>query len=134
MTEEARAAIPPVASLAALSNSALKAVAIAVEKDVSSVVERDDLVSVVSNAVSTYTKYDLVANVGHKVGIMSVEGNNMVQQKNPHDLGMYHAQVNHRTGKQWYQIQDLDVQEVPNELITKSEVLMLLYERKNVAS
>ena len=60
------------------------------------------------------------------------QGSNMIRQTDPHDNGMYHAQVYHRMGKQWYSIQDLSVQEVPHEIITKSEVLMLLYERKDV--
>ena len=133
MTEEARSHVPLPSALSSLSNKELKSVAKTVECDIINIVERDELLRVVTKAITGYTKYDLVANVGHKVSGMSVESTNMVQQQNPHDAGMYHSQVYHRMGKQWYQINDLNVQEVPNELITKSEVLLLLYERKDVS-
>ena len=135
LTEEARANIPLVSALDGMSNSALKGIATRYvgQEQVNGIVERPELISVVSKVVSNCTKYDLVANVGHKCSQMSMDqGSNMIRQTNPHDNGMYHAQVYHRMGKQWYSIQDLSVQEVPNELITKSEVLMLLYERKDV--
>ena len=133
MTKDALLNIPVATSLNTKSNSELKLIAKNIQCNITNIVERNELLKVVTEAVIGYTKYDLVANVGHKVADVDT-GSNLVQQQNPHDAGMYHSQVYHRMGKQWYQIQDLDVQEVPNELITKSEVLMLLYERKNVVA
>ena len=55
-------------------------------------------------------------------------------QRDPHDSGSYYIHVHHRNGRQWYEIEDLRVQEIPTELISKSESLIMLFERQDVAA
>ena len=142
--------IPSITSLTNLNNNEIKTIAIQYSNNkniINGIVERDELIRVTTNIINNYTKYDLVANIGHKVSQMLVyffhyyycsttksmsvvliaeticiffsffffrsmgQGSNMIRQTNPHDNGMYHSQVYHRMGKQWYSIQDLDVSE-----------------------
>ena len=68
MTEAAKAMVPSVAALGAMSNSELKKIALgSVKKEiVQGIVERPELIRLVTGIVSNCTKYDLVGNVGHK--------------------------------------------------------------------
>ena len=59
-------------------------------------------------------------------------GINQVVQLDPHDSGSYYIHVHHRNGNQWYEIEDSRVQEIPAELISKSESLIMLFERQDV--
>ena len=72
-------------------------------------------------------KYDLVANITHD----SPAGVGKEGQSDPLQEGSYKCHVQHRGSKQWYEIQDLHVQEVMPQLIGLSESSLLIFERKS---
>ena len=49
---------------------------------------------------------------------------------NPMTAGSYHAHVQSRATGQWYEMQDLHVQETMPQLISLSESYMMIYRRK----
>jgi U4/U6.U5 tri-snRNP-associated protein 2 len=95
-------------------------------------VEKRDLVE---SAVDVVTKslpdmltekYDLVANITHESPAdVGREGS-----YDPLQVGSYKCHVQHRGTKQWYEIQDLHVQEVMPQQIGLSESYLLIFERK----
>ncbi len=71
-------------------------------------------------------KYDLVANITHdNPADVGREG-----QHDPLQEGSYRCHVQHRGTKQWYEIQDLHVQETMPQLIGLSESYILIFERR----
>ncbi|CAB9498088.1 tri-snRNP-associated protein 2 [Seminavis robusta] len=75
-------------------------------------------------------KYDLVANITHESPAeVGKEG-----QSDPLQEGSYKCHVQHRGTQQWYEIQDLHVQEVMPQLIGLSESSLLIFERKNAST
>ena len=76
------------------------------------------------------TKYDLVANICHD----SPPGQGKEGQKNPLEGGSYRVHVQHKATEQWYEIQDLHVQETMPQLIGLSESNIMIYERKKPAA
>jgi U4/U6.U5 tri-snRNP-associated protein 2 len=75
-------------------------------------------------------KYDLVANITHD----SPAGVGREGQSDPLQDGSYKCHVQHRGTKQWYEIQDLHVQEVMPQLIGLSESSLLIFERKSAST
>lgn len=72
-------------------------------------------------------KYDLVANITHdSPADVGREG-----QIDPLQEGSYKCHVQHRGTKQWYEIQDLHVQEIMPQQISVSESYLLIFERKS---
>jgi len=72
-------------------------------------------------------KYDLVANITHTVpSEVGREG-----AFNPLEEGEYRCHVQHEATKQWYEMQDLHVQEIMPQLIGLSESYVLIFEKKN---
>lgn len=73
-------------------------------------------------------KYDLLANIVHDsppdVGREGLE-------HDPLQDGSYKCHVQHRGTQQWYEIQDLYVQEIMSQQITVSESYVLIFERKS---
>jgi U4/U6.U5 tri-snRNP-associated protein 2 len=90
------------------------------------VVEKHELVQVVSDFCAKSLpdmltdKYDLVANITH--------ASNDVKQGDPLQEGAFKCHVQHRG--QWYETQDLHVQETMPQLIGLSESYVLIFERK----
>lgn len=71
--------------------------------------------------------YDLVANICHQSPAeVGREG-----QRNPLQDGTYKCHVQHNGSGQWYEIQDLHVQETMAQLIGLSESYILIFERKS---
>jgi U4/U6.U5 tri-snRNP-associated protein 2 len=71
-------------------------------------------------------KYDLVANITHTVPAeVGREG-----QFDPLEEGEYRCHVQHRATNQWYEMQDLHVQEIMPQLIGVSESFVLIFEKK----
>lgn len=68
-------------------------------------------------------KYDLVANICHDLDDTSVDSD-------PLDSGTYRVHVKHETSGQWYEIQDLHVDETMPQLIGLSETLLTVYRRQ----
>ncbi len=98
----------------------------------SHIVEKSELVEVCINFIQKSLpdllshKYDLVANVTHTIpSEVGREG-----QVDPLEEGSYRCHVQHKATKQWYEIQDLHVQEVMSQLIGVSESSVLIFERK----
>lgn len=80
----------------------------------------DVMQSIVSN------KYDLVANITHNIPAeVGREG-----QFDPLKEGQYKCHVQHRATGQWYDMQDLHVQEIMPQLIGLSESCVLIFEKK----
>lgn len=71
-------------------------------------------------------KYDLVANITHdSPADVGREG-----KHDPLQEGSYKCHVRHIGTNQWYEIQDLHVQETMPQLIGVSESYVLIFERK----
>ncbi len=72
------------------------------------------------------TKYNLIANIVHDSSAdKGTEG-----ESNPLHGGSYRVHINNRADDQWYEVQDLHVQEVMPQVIGLSESYMMVYERK----
>ena len=72
-------------------------------------------------------KYDLVANITHdSPADVGREG-----KHDPLQEGSYRCHVQHKASNQWYEIQDLHVQETMPQLIGVSESYVLIFERKS---
>ena len=71
-------------------------------------------------------KYDLVANITHHIPaeVGREEQRDLLQE------GSYHCHVQHKGTGQWYDIQDLHVEETMPQLIGVSESYVLIFERK----
>ena len=74
-------------------------------------------------------KYDLVANITHHIPaeVGREEQRDLLQE------GSYHCHVQHKGTGQWYDIQDLHVEETMPQLIGVSESYVLIFERKGLA-
>lgn len=100
--------------------------------DAKEAVEREDLeeqARAVLNEVAG-TKYDLVANVVHDSPPGQEKKEAARGEATP--PGTYRVHVFNRASDQWYEIQDLHVQETLPQLITISESCVLIYEKKGV--
>ena len=101
---------------------------------VNSTVEKKELVqAAVDFAVTKLPdlladKYDLVANITHESPAdVGREG-----KVDPLQEGSYKCHVQHRGTKQWYELQDLHVQEIMPQQIGLSESYVLIFERTSV--
>mmetsp|Transcript_3264 Transcript_3264/g.7087 ORF Transcript_3264/g.7087 Transcript_3264/m.7087 type:complete len:606 (+) Transcript_3264:103-1920(+) len=74
-------------------------------------------------------KYDLVANVTHHIPaeVGREEQRDLLQE------GSYHCHVQHKGTGQWYDIQDLHVEETMPQLIGISESYVLIFEKKGLS-
>ena len=72
-------------------------------------------------------KYDLVANITHESPAdVGREG-----KHDPLQEGSYKCHVQHRGTNQWYEMQDLHVQEIMAQQVGLSESYVLIFERKS---
>jgi len=74
-------------------------------------------------------KYDLVANITHTIPA-EVGREGLVD---PLEEGSYRCHVEHKSTKQWFEIQDLHVQEIMPQLIGVSESYVLIFEKKSAS-
>lgn len=95
--------------------------------------ERNELVELVLDFVVKRLpdlladKYDLVANITHESPVdVGREG-----KHDPLQEGSYKCHVQHRGTNQWYEMQDLHVQEIMPQQIGLSESYVLIFERKS---
>jgi len=95
-------------------------------------VEKTELVEATLNFVTKSLpdlladKYNLVANITHNSPAeVGREG-----QHDPLQEGSYKCHVQHRESGQWYEMQDLHVEETMPQLIGLSESYLLIFERK----
>ena len=95
-------------------------------------VEKVDLVKRVKDRVLRHivTKYDLVANICHD----SPPGQKKDSNMSPLEAGSYRVHIKNQATDQWYEIQDLHVQETMPQLVGLSESYMLVYERHSTGS
>ena len=79
------------------------------------------------------TKYDLTASICHNV---EIESEGKKDQKklstNPINSGVYQIFVLNKTTSKWHNIQELNVNEIPSQLVTTSESSLLVYKRKEL--
>lgn len=73
-------------------------------------------------------KYDLLANICHDSPIN--KGKETTVNRNPLAEGTYRIHVKNRATEQWYEIQDLHVQETMPQLISQSESYLMIYEQQ----
>jgi U4/U6.U5 tri-snRNP-associated protein 2 len=94
-------------------------------------IEKAHLVELVRTEVlaKVLTKYDLLANICHD----SPPGQKKESQISPLEAGSYRVHIKNKATEQWYEIQDLHVQETMPQLIGLSESYMLIYERQKPA-
>jgi len=72
-------------------------------------------------------KYDLVANITHNSPAdVGREG-----KTDPLQEGSYKCHIEHKSSKQWFETQDLHVEETMPQLIGVSESYLLIFERKS---
>lgn len=98
----------------------------------SNIIEKEDLVNL---CIDYFTKslpqllsnkYDLVANITHTIPPeVGREG-----QFDPLQEGEYKCHVQHEATNQWYEIQDLHVEEIMPQLIGLSESFVLIFQKK----
>ncbi|KAL3938116.1 MAG: hypothetical protein SGBAC_006899 [Bacillariaceae sp.] len=95
--------------------------------------EKSELMNAATDFVTTKLpdlladKYDLVANITHESPAdVGREG-----KHDPLQEGSYKCHVQHKATKQWYEMQDLHVQETMAQLIGVSESYVLVFERKS---
>eukprot|EP00903_Cladosiphon_okamuranus_P010294 g9744.t1 len=88
---------------------------------------RDTLIRTVPELLAT--KYNLLANICHD----SPPGQGKEGQTDPLSAGCYRAHVQNKATEQWYEVQDLHVQETMPQLIGLSESYIIIYERKRSA-
>lgn len=95
--------------------------------------EKSELLNAATDFVTTTLpdlladKYDLVANITHESPAdVGREG-----KHDPLQEGSYKCHVQHKATKQWYEMQDLHVQETMAQLIGVSESYVLVFERKS---
>ncbi|KAI9907591.1 hypothetical protein PsorP6_004351 [Peronosclerospora sorghi] len=84
---------------------------------------RFDMQGLIMNVV-----YNLIANICHDSPVST--GHEAALQTNPLTEGSYRVHVQNRATEQWYEIQDLHVQETMPQLIGVSESYLMIYERK----
>jgi U4/U6.U5 tri-snRNP-associated protein 2 len=71
-------------------------------------------------------RYDLLANICHDVP----PNVGKESQISPLEAGSYRVHIQNKATLQWYEIQDLHVQETMPQLVGLSESYMLIYERQ----
>lgn len=98
-----------------------------------SALEKSELVEATLNFVTKSLpdlladKYDLVANITHESPVdVGREG-----KHDPLQEGSYKCHLQHKASNQWYEIQDLHVQETMPQLIGVSESYVLIFQRKS---
>ena len=93
-------------------------------------VTKQDLIALAEKYIAsvTTTKYNLVANICHDLP----PGKGKEGQTDPLEEGSYRAHVLCKASQQWYEMQDLHVEEILPQLIGLSESYMMVYERQDV--
>ncbi|CAH0488867.1 unnamed protein product [Peronospora farinosa] len=91
-------------------------------------VEKADLIEEILRVTLPSTKYNLIANICHDSPVTT--GQEAALRTNPLTEGSYRVHVQNRATEQWYEIQDLHVQETMPQLIGVSESYLMIYERK----
>ena len=100
-----------------------------------SVVEKSELVEIcvqfLTKSLPEFLsqKYNLVANITHNIPAeVGREG-----RHDPLEEGSYRCHVQHKASGQWYEMQDLHVQETMPQLIGLSESYVLIFEKKGLS-
>nr|BAO65810.1 ubiquitin specific peptidase 39 [Ciliophrys infusionum] len=111
-----------------MSIGELKAICKAHRVHPGNVVEKAELAEFVKTQVldQIITKYDLLANIVHD----SPPGQKKDNQMSPLEAGSYRVHLQNKATDQWYEIQDLHVDETMPQLVGLSESYMLIYERQ----
>ncbi|DBA02478.1 TPA: hypothetical protein N0F65_010950 [Lagenidium giganteum] len=120
--------VPSEEALNAMSVSNLRKLLIQHGVSLKDCLEKADLVNRASKISIPSTKYNLIANICHDSPV--VASNQTAVTSNPLTEGSYRVHVQNRATEQWYEIQDLHVQETMPQLIGVSESYLMIYERK----
>ncbi|KAL8008509.1 putative Zinc finger, RING/FYVE/PHD-type, ubiquitinyl hydrolase, ubiquitin specific protease [Plasmopara halstedii] len=120
--------LPSKESLRTKTTSDLRAILLKLDQSTKDCVEKADLIEKITRVRLPCTKYNLVANICHDSPVTT--GQKAALQTNPLTEGSYRVHVQNRATEQWYEIQDLHVQETMPQLIGVSESYLMIYERK----
>lgn len=90
-------------------------------------VDKKDLVDLSKRWIETRTKYNLVANICHD---SPVAKDKATSRTDPLTEGTYRVQVQNKATQQWYEIQDLHVQETMPQLISQSESYLMIFQKQ----
>ena len=93
------------------------------------VLERRQLVAAAAAALAAAsgTKYDLVSSIVHDDPPTTDKGS---KEADPLATGSYRVAVQHAASAQWYEVQDLRVQETQPQMIGISEAFIVVYRRQ----
>ncbi|RHY28914.1 hypothetical protein DYB32_005598 [Aphanomyces invadans] len=126
--------LPTEAEVAEMSTKELKALLSHCGGSAAGIVDKAELAAQVNAHVATasQTKYNLIANICHDSPVTIGKETTAINM-DPLADGTYRVHVQNRSTDQWYEIQDLHVQETMPQLIGISESYVLIYERKDAA-
>mmetsp|Transcript_48643 Transcript_48643/g.97447 ORF Transcript_48643/g.97447 Transcript_48643/m.97447 type:complete len:381 (+) Transcript_48643:571-1713(+) len=86
-------------------------------------------------APDAVTRYDLVANICHEGLVTKATGTNEVHDKGiAIKEGVFRAQVLNKSQEQWFQIDDLHIQEILPQVVSISEAYIQIYERSDLTA
>ncbi|RHZ21986.1 hypothetical protein DYB28_003291, partial [Aphanomyces astaci] len=124
--------VPTAAEVDAMTTTELKALLSHCGGTSAGIVDKADLVAHVHKHVAkaSQTKYNLIANICHDSPVTIGKETTAVNM-DPLADGTYRVHVQNRSTDQWYEVQDLHVQETMPQLIGISESYVLIYERKD---
>ncbi|OQR94722.1 U4/U6.U5 tri-snRNP-associated protein [Achlya hypogyna] len=115
-------------SVAVMSSKELKELLVTLGGSAKGMVERPDLLKAVLARLPS-TKYNLVANICHDSPPTIGQATTAINM-DPLADGTYRVHVQNRATEQWFELQDLHVQETMPQLIGISESYLLIYERE----
>ncbi|KAF0712860.1 Aste57867_4627 [Aphanomyces stellatus] len=123
--------LPTTEEIQEMSTKALKALLVHCGGSTVGIIDREHLIEQVNHYVdkALQTKYNLIANVCHDSPVTIGKETTAVNM-DPLADGTYRVHVQNRATEQWYEVQDLHVQETMPQLIGISESYLLIYERK----
>ncbi|RHY16523.1 hypothetical protein DYB36_006646 [Aphanomyces astaci] len=124
--------VPTAAEVDAMTTTELNALLSHCGGTSAGIVDKADLVAHVHKHVAkaSQTKYNLIANICHDSPVTIGKETTAVNM-DPLADGTYRVHVQNRSTDQWYEVQDLHVQETMPQLIGISESYVLIYERKD---
>jgi len=83
----------------------------------------------------TTTRYDLVSNICHEGLVTKATGTNEVHDKGiAIKEGVFRAQILNKAQEQWFQIDDLHIQEILPQVVSISEAYIQIYERSDLTA
>jgi len=94
-----------------------------------------DFVEFEDESMATSSRYDLIANICHEGLVTKATGTNEVHDKGVAvKEGVFRVQVLNKSQEQWFQIDDLHIQEILPQVVSISEAYIQIYERSDLTA